>query len=41
VESYSATNPEEPFVYRRGMIADTETALPGWQIGIDDISEPD
>jgi hypothetical protein len=41
VESYSATNPAEPFVYRRGMIADTETALPGWQIAIDDISEPD
>lgn len=39
VKAYSATSPEEPIVYRRGMVADAEPALPGWQIAIDDVFE--
>ena len=41
VKSYSATKPGEPVVYQRGMIADAEPALPGWQIAVDDVFEPD
>lgn len=41
VKSYSATNPDEPIIYRRGMIADAEPALPGWQMAMDDVFEPD
>jgi Uma2 family endonuclease len=37
VKSYSATHPEEPINYRRGMIADAEPALPGWALAVADV----
>ena len=35
--SYQADNPDKPTIYRRGEIADTEPALPGWQMPVDDL----
>ncbi|MDJ0734827.1 MAG: Uma2 family endonuclease [Nostocaceae cyanobacterium] len=37
VRVYSASNPEEPQVYRRGEVASAEPALPGWFMSVDDL----
>ena len=37
IRSYSATNPSEPSVYRRGEMAVTELAVPGWSIAVEDL----
>ncbi len=37
VKSYSAENPDEPRIFRRGEIAEAEPAVPGWTIAVDDL----
>jgi len=37
VRSYTADNPDNPSIYRRGDMADAEPALPGWQMPVDDL----
>jgi hypothetical protein len=37
VKSYSASDPENPKIFRRGEIADAEPALPGWRMPVDDL----
>jgi Uma2 family endonuclease len=39
IAAYTAARPAEPIMYRPGMIADAEPALPGWQIAVDDVFE--
>jgi Uma2 family endonuclease len=39
VRVYSAENPTEPRVYRRGEKADAEPALPGWSMPVDELFE--
>lgn len=38
VKAYSADDPEHPTIYRRGMIAAAELAVPGWSMPVDDLS---
>lgn len=37
VARYTAANPTNPTVFRRGDVADAEPALPGWRLAVDDI----
>ncbi len=37
VKSYSASDPDNPKIFRRGEIADAEPALPGWRLPVDDL----
>jgi len=37
VKSYSASDPENPKIFRRGEIADAEPAVPGWRMPVDDL----
>jgi Uma2 family endonuclease len=37
VRAYRASDPENPILYRRGEMADAETALPGWRMPVDDL----
>lgn len=37
IKSYSAENPNEARIFRRGEIADAEPAVPGWTIAVDDL----
>jgi Uma2 family endonuclease len=37
VTVYRATAPAQPVVYSRGDVAEAETAVPGWQMAVDDI----
>ncbi len=37
VKAYRADDPEHPMVYRRGMIAAAEPAVPGWSMPVDDL----
>jgi Uma2 family endonuclease len=39
VRSYSAADPEQPRVFRRGELADAEPAVPGWRMPVDDLFE--
>jgi Uma2 family endonuclease len=41
VKAYSADNPDEPNIFRRGQTADAEPALPGWSFPVDDLFEED
>lgn len=40
VTVYPANDPANPVVYRRGDIAEAETAVPGWRIAVDDLFAP-
>lgn len=37
VRVYRADTPESPTIYRRGDIAEAETAVPGWTMAVDDL----
>ena len=37
VRVYRAADPAHPTIYRRGDIAEAETALPGWRMPVDDL----
>jgi Uma2 family endonuclease len=37
IKSYKASDPENPVIFRRGEIADAETAVPGWRIAVDEL----
>lgn len=37
VAKYSAADPANPTVFRRGDAADAEPALPGWRLSVDDL----
>jgi Uma2 family endonuclease len=37
VRAHRASDPENPTLYRRGEMADAETALPGWSMPVDDL----
>ncbi|WP_315791374.1 Uma2 family endonuclease [Fischerella sp. JS2] len=37
IRVYRASNPEQPQVYRRGEVAEAETAVPGWSMPVDDL----
>ncbi len=37
VKAYSADDPEHPTIYRRGMLAAAEPAVPGWSMPVDDL----
>jgi Uma2 family endonuclease len=37
VKSYSAENPDEPRIFRRGETADAEPAVSNWAIAVDDL----
>ncbi len=37
ITSYKASDPEHPVIFRRGEIADAESAVPGWQMPVDDL----
>ena len=37
IKSYSASDPDNPRVFRRGEIADAEPAVPGWRMPVDDL----
>ncbi len=37
VRSYSASDPDNPKIFRRGEIADAEPALSGWRMPVDDL----
>jgi Uma2 family endonuclease len=39
IKKYSATNPDEPQIFRRGDVADAEPAVPGWRMRVDEIFE--
>jgi len=39
VRVYHASNPDTPIIYRRGDIAEAETAVPGWSMPVDDLFE--
>ncbi len=41
IKSYHENNPDKPIVFRRGEIADTEPALPGWRFPVDNLFEKD
>ena len=37
VRKYTADDPENPVVFRRGDVADAEPAVPGWTFSVDDL----
>ncbi len=37
VRVYRVSNPEQPQIYHRGEIAETEPAVPGWVMAVDDL----
>ncbi len=37
VRVYRATDPEHPTIYRRGDLAEAESAVPGWRMAVDDL----
>ena len=37
VRKYSADDPENPVVFRRGELANAEPAVPGWKMPVDDL----
>ncbi len=37
IKSYSASDPDNPKIFRRGEIADAEPALPGWRMPVDSL----
>lgn len=37
VKVYRATDPNNPIVYRRGEVAESEPAVPGWRMPVDDL----
>ena len=39
IKSYKASDPEHPVIFRRGDIADTEPAVPGWRMAVNDLFE--
>lgn len=41
IKSYSAENPTEPRIFKRGEIADAEPAVPRWRIAVDDLFDSD
>lgn len=40
VKVYRAGDPENPTIYRRGEIAEAESAVAGWKIAVDDLFQP-
>ena len=40
VKSYSARNPDQPLIFRRGEKAKAEPAVPGWSMPVDDLFPP-
>lgn len=39
IKSYHRDSPDNPTIFRRGEIANTEPALPNWEIAVDDLFE--
>jgi len=39
IKCYQASDPDHPVIFRRGDIADAESAVPGWRMAVDDLSE--
>ena len=39
VRKYTADNPDQPTAFKRGELADSEPALPGWTMAVDDLFE--
>lgn len=37
IKAYSADNPDQPCIFRRGEIADAEPGVPGWRMPVDDL----
>lgn len=37
IKRYDANTPDTPRMFRRGEIADTEPAVPGWRMSVDDL----
>jgi Uma2 family endonuclease len=37
IKSYKASDPEHPLIFRRGDVADAESAVPGWRMPVDDL----
>ena len=37
VRAYSATQPDNPTIYRRGEVAEAEPAVPGWSMPVDEL----
>lgn len=37
IKVYRASEPDSPTIYRRGEIAEAESALPGWRMPVDDL----
>ena len=37
IKAYRASDPEKPKIYRRGEVAEAETAVPGWSMPVDDL----
>jgi Uma2 family endonuclease len=37
VKSYKASDPEHPVIFRRGAMADAESAVPGWTMAVDEL----
>jgi len=37
IKSYKASDPEHPVIFRRGVIADAEPAVPGWRMPVNDL----
>jgi Uma2 family endonuclease len=37
IKSYQASAPETPVIFRRGDIADADSAVPGWQMAVEEL----
>jgi Uma2 family endonuclease len=37
ITCYRAADPAQPFVFRRGQVAEAEPAVPGWRINVDEV----
>ncbi len=39
IKSYTASDPEDPVIFRRGANGDAEPAVPGWRMAVNDLFE--
>jgi hypothetical protein len=37
IKSYKASDLDNPVIFRRGEIADAESAVPGWRLSVDEL----
>jgi Uma2 family endonuclease len=39
IKSYTASDPDNPMIFRRGDIAHAEPAVPGWRMAVEELFE--